>query len=196
VTVKGYVDRIGIVADSQVIATHLRSYGRGEKVLDPLHFLAVLERKPATLDLAPVYRDWQLPAAFADLRRELEARLGPRAGIRQYIRVLQLLAHHSVERVERIIRFCQTRGATDAIAVTTAVEQLACNSDIALSVNSPSAIPKVSVPLPDLSQFDQLLSHSSKGVAKHERRQCHDAESQSQATAAADDAGRVGEAGS
>ena len=45
----------------QVIATHKRSYGRREKVLHPLHFLVVLERKPAALDHAPVYHDWQLP---------------------------------------------------------------------------------------------------------------------------------------
>jgi len=196
VTVKGYVDRVDIVADNQVIASHPRSYAHGQKILDPLHFLVVLQRKPATLDLAPVYRDWQLPAAFADLRRDLEARLGSRSGTRQYIRVLQLLAHHSVERVEHGIQSCQTRGSTDAVAITTAVEQLAGTSDIALSVNSPSAIPNVSVPLPDLSQFDRLLSHSSKGVANHERCQCPDAESQSEAVAAADDAGRVGEAGS
>ena len=107
VTVKGYVDRVEIVADGQVIAAHRRSYGRREKVLDPLHFLVVLERKPAALDHAPVYRDWQLPAAYADLRRDLEARLGQRAGDRQYIRVLQLLAHHSIERVECGIRSCR-----------------------------------------------------------------------------------------
>jgi transposase len=195
VTVKGYVDRIEIVADSQVIATHTRHYGRGQKVLDPLHFLAILQRKPATLDLAPVYRDWQLPAAFADLRRDLEVRLGPCTGTRQYIRVLQLLTHHSVERVERGIQSCRARGSTDAVAIATAVEQLAGKSDIGLSATSTLATPKVSVPLPDLSQFDQLLSHSSKGDDKHERRQCPDAESQSQAVTAADDAGRVAEAG-
>ena len=73
-------------------------------MLDPLHYLATLERKPAALDHAPVYRDWQLPAAFAELRQALEARLGPRPGARHYIRVLQLLADHSVERVEQAIR--------------------------------------------------------------------------------------------
>jgi hypothetical protein len=196
VTVKGYVDRVEIVADNQVIATHLRSYGRGEKVLDPLHFLVVLQRKPAALDLAPVYRDWQLPAVFADLRRDLEARLGPRSGVRQYIRVLQLLAHHSVERVERGIHLCQAGGSSDAVAITTTVEQLTHNSDISLSVNLSPATPTTSVPLPDLSQFDRLLYHSSKGVDKHERCQCPDAQGQSQAVTAADDAGRVGETGS
>src|SRR5882724_7756788 len=38
VTVKGYVDRVVVVADAQTIATHPRCYGHREKVLDPLHY--------------------------------------------------------------------------------------------------------------------------------------------------------------
>jgi transposase len=196
VTVKGYIDRVEIVADGQVIATHQRSYGHREKVLDPLHFLVVLERKPAALDHAPVYRDWQLPAAFADLRRDLEARLGHRTGARQYIRVLQLLAQHPLERVERGIRSCQARGLTDVSAITAAIEQSARSSDTALSLKLPPAAPNISVPLPDLSQFNRLLSHSSKGDDDHERRERNAVEGQPEAVAAADDAGRVGETGS
>ncbi len=69
VTVKGYVDRVEVVADGQIIASHTRSYGQREKILDPLHFLVVLEKKPAALDHAPVYRDWQLPPTFPALRQ-------------------------------------------------------------------------------------------------------------------------------
>jgi transposase len=43
VTVTGYVDHVAVVADGQVVAAHARSYRRGEKVLDPLHFLVILE---------------------------------------------------------------------------------------------------------------------------------------------------------
>src|SRR6202030_3478746 len=115
--VKGYVSRVEVVADGQVVACHARSYGRGERVLDPLHYLVVLGRKPAALDHAPVYRDWQLPPAVTDLRRDLEARLGPRAGGRHYIRVLQLLAHHPLARVEQALVFCRGCGEADAAAI-------------------------------------------------------------------------------
>jgi transposase len=189
VAAKGYVDRVAIVADGQVIATHRRSYGRREKVLDPLHFLGVLERKPAALDHAPVYRDWQLPAAFADLRRDFEGRLGTAAGTRQFIRVLQLLGRHSMDLVERAIL---ASGPSDAATITATVERLA--SDNAVSLD-PSPAPNIVVPLPDLSLFDRLLSHSSKGVDDHERCECTDAQGQLEAVAAADDAGRVGEGG-
>ncbi len=199
VTAKGYVDRVEIVADCQVVAVHARCYGRREKVLDPLHFLVVLERKPAALDHAPVYRDWQLPAAFAQLRRELEGRLGAPAGVRQFIRVLQLFANHSLERVERAIESCRAIGYPDAAAIVAAVERSAC--DIPMSLNLPSTAPNVKVPLPDLSQFDRLLdrqpSHSSQGD-DHEPERCERdaAQGQPQAAQAADHAGRVGDAGS
>ncbi len=80
VTVKAYVDRIEIVAATRVVARHVRSYEKGSMVLDPVHYLKTLARKPACLDHAPVYRDWTLPAAFVELRRSLEIRHGPHAG--------------------------------------------------------------------------------------------------------------------
>ena len=72
VTVKGYVDRVVIVAQGQVVATHERSSAKQTMILDPLHYLATLGRKPGALDHAPVFRDWKLPACFADFRAELE----------------------------------------------------------------------------------------------------------------------------
>jgi transposase len=193
VTVKGYVDRVAVVADGAEIACHPRAYGRGEKVLDPLHFLVTLGRKPAALDHAPVYRDWQLPPAFAELRRGLEARLGPRAGARQYIRVLQLLAHHPVGRVEQAIGACQSRGDLEAPAVVAAAERLA--HDEPLRPNDPSTAGPVTVPRPDLSMFNRLLSHRPEGDDADERSHAPALEGQPQAAQAADRAGRVREVG-
>lgn len=159
VTVKGFVDRVEVVADHQVVATHPRCYGTGARVLDPLHFLAILETRPATLDHAPVYRDWALPPVFAELRRELEARLGVRTGVRHFIRVLQLLARHPLERVERAIRQVRVRGDPDAARIRAWVERSArrpaSTSDTEVSL-PPS-------PLPDLSRFNRLLdSHTGE----------------------------------
>src|SRR5271157_5875072 len=80
VTVKGHVDQVVIVAGGQVIATHPRCLERHTMVLDPIHYLATLGRKPGALDHSPVYRDWKLPACFADFRAELRALHGTLAG--------------------------------------------------------------------------------------------------------------------
>jgi hypothetical protein len=92
--VKGYVDRIEILHRHATVATHVRSYTVGHQELNPLHFLTTLERRPAALDHSNVYRNWTLPPVFLRLRERLEERHGSRAGARQYIRVLQLLAAH------------------------------------------------------------------------------------------------------
>jgi transposase len=197
VSVKGYVDRVEVVGDGTVVATHTRSYQRRQKILDPLHFLGTLERKPAALDHAPVYRDWHLPAAFADLRAVLAKRLGACVGTRHYIRVLQLLANHPIEPVAALIAGCLSRGEPDATTITAAARSLPHNDAPASSDNGLSPdLAAVRVRPTDLAQFDRLLSHSScQGDADERRDDPAAVEGQPQATEVADDARRVGEAG-
>ena len=117
VTVKGYVDQVVIVAEDQVIARHPRRYERGQLILDPLHYLAVLGRKPAALDHSNVFRHWELPPIFDELRRGLEAEHGGPSGGRQFIRVLQLLARHPIERVQRAVEMSRTSSGFDVAAI-------------------------------------------------------------------------------
>ena len=65
------------------IAHHRRCYLRNQQILEPMHYLAVLGRRPAALDHSDVFRNWQLPACFTELREVLENRHGPFAGARQ-----------------------------------------------------------------------------------------------------------------
>jgi transposase len=161
VTVKGYVDRVVVVAGGQVVAEHPRCYDHSHQVLDPVHYLAALERRPAALDHSPVYRDWQPTAAFAALRRELEAKYGIPAGTRQFTRVLQLLADHPQSRVERAIEACRAGHAVSAEAIVQRARALAAAEAGRPSVIDHSCetaiLPLVSVPAPDLSRFNRLL---------------------------------------
>jgi hypothetical protein len=90
VVVKGFVDTVVIAAGAEVIARHGRSYEAGAFVFDPLHYLALLEEKPGALDQAAPLRGWELPPAFAEMRRLLEARLGKR-GRKEFVQVLRLM---------------------------------------------------------------------------------------------------------
>jgi len=89
VLVKGFVEDVVIVADGVEIARHPRSYATGDMVCDPRHYLALIETKPGALDQAAPLQGWDLPPAFAEMRRLLEARSG-RAGKREYIQILRL----------------------------------------------------------------------------------------------------------
>jgi transposase len=161
VTVKGYVDRVVIVAKGQVVATHQRSMNKHNMILDPLHFLATLDRKPGALDHAPVFRDWKLPACFAEIRSELEGIHGAMSGSRRFVQVLQLLGEHPMSRVSQAIEACRRDQLHSAEAVIQRTRSLAAIEATKRNTEVPtetSAAPQVNVPLPDLNRFDQLMS--------------------------------------
>jgi transposase len=166
VTVKGYVDRVEVVAGATVVAQHSRSYGRDQRILDPVHYLAALGRRPAALEHAPVLCDWQLPAAFAQLRQALEGQLGLRTATRHYIRVLQLLAEHPLGRVQQAVERSLARQQPQAERVSALVQSLAqtdqSSSEVPAACQSEvTPLCQYQVPRPDLGRFDQLLSQGA-----------------------------------
>src|SRR5919205_1193488 len=65
VLIRGYVSEVVISCGAEIITRHPRSYEREDFVFDPLHYLALLERKIGALDQAAPLADWKLPEEFA-----------------------------------------------------------------------------------------------------------------------------------
>ena len=103
VLVKAFVWDVVISCTSEVIARHPRSYGREEMVFNPLHYLALLEQKTNALDQAAPLQAMVLPEEFAELRLQMEARLGKR-GRREYVQVLRLLETFAMREVAAAVR--------------------------------------------------------------------------------------------
>ncbi len=158
VTIKAYPFHIRIVCGDRQIAYHKRSYERNQQILNPLHYLAVLGRRPAALDHSEVFRNWQLPACFIALRQILETRLGPFAGARGYIRILQLLAEHPVKKIQKAIELCLADSTVNAEMIIHKVNRMAEHPASYESIDSGIHYPQVEVPKPDLSKFDQYLT--------------------------------------
>ncbi len=116
VLIKGYVNEVVISVGSEEIARHRRSYGREELIFDPLHYLALLERKTGALEQAAPLDGWPLPEEFARLRRLLQIRLG-KTGSREYIQVLRLLEDFPLEEVAASVREALQLGAVSFDAV-------------------------------------------------------------------------------
>src|SRR5262249_1575741 len=117
VLIRGYVHEVVISCAAEVIARHPRSYEREDFVFDPLHYLALLERKIGALDQAAPLVGWDLPEEFATLRRLIEARMAKR-GKREFVQVLRLLEVFRPEDVLAGIREAIARGTTGLDAVT------------------------------------------------------------------------------
>jgi hypothetical protein len=199
-TVKGYVDHIEVVVSGQVVARHERSYASREHLLNPVHYLSVLGRKPAYLDHTSVFKDWKLPAVFSELREHLEQQHGSHAGSRRFIRVLQLLAEHPLSRVQQAVESCrQAHWPVDLILGRTAQlaqSQAAPPTTDCVEVRLDSGtLPRVHVPEPNLKCFDQFLATGGHDDVPAQRSDIL-VESKSQATPLAHDVSGVREVSS
>ena len=104
---RGYVHEVVIACGAEVIARHPRSWEKEDYIYDPLQYLALIEQKATARDQATPLADWELPKAFATLRRLMEARM-VKKGKREFVQVLRLL-EHSGSRMLRPGRVPQRR---------------------------------------------------------------------------------------
>jgi transposase len=121
VTVVGGVDEVRLVVGRRVVARHPRLWAKEQVRFDPVHYLALLERKPGALDFARPLEGWALPDCFAVLRRRLEGELEGR-GTREFIKVLRLLEAAAVPQLAQAVEYALGIGATSAEAVRLILE--------------------------------------------------------------------------
>jgi hypothetical protein len=157
---KRYHDRVQIVVREKVVAEHARSFQVGDKVLEPIHVLPLLERKSRAVGEATAIQQWQLPAALGRLRYELREQT--RNPDREWIQVLRLLEEVSerdleeaaAEAIERgsprleTIRLLLRHGSQQAAGRAKPVEVL--RADLAM----------IEVTEPSLAAYDMLWSQS------------------------------------
>jgi hypothetical protein len=116
IVVKGYCTQVVLCHLGQVVARHERIWKKEQVSFDPVHYLALLERKPGALDQARPLENWRLPACFGELRRRLEAESAGQ-GTREYIRVLRLLERHRLGALRRAVEAALRVGAIRSEAV-------------------------------------------------------------------------------
>src|SRR4051794_24697781 len=155
VTAIGTVDAVRIAVGDRVVAEHRRSWGRERVTYDPVHYLALLERKPGALDFAAPLAGWELPVCFGVLRRRLEAELGG-PGTRQFIKVLRLLERASSRGLTRAVERALELGVADADAVRLILEHRGEEPSGLFCLDGRPHLGRVAIPAPDLSVYASL----------------------------------------
>lgn len=148
VTVHAYVFRVEMAWQDQVIASHNRSYGREEEVLDPHHYLPVLLRKPGALARATPILKWPLPPVYEAYHRQLQDHREGSVGTREYIRILMLLKDHSLPAVTAAVEQAAALGIYSYEGVRMGLGGL---QDAYRSDSSPQVWPN------RVDHFDQLV---------------------------------------
>src|SRR5262249_35485202 len=123
-TATGTIDHVRFSYRGTVVAQHRRTWAKSQVTFEPLHYLALLERKPFAIDAARPLQGWHLPDCFVTLRKRLE-QTDLRDGTRQYIRVLRLLETHELPAVSQAVSQALRLEAINADAIRVLLERSA-----------------------------------------------------------------------
>jgi hypothetical protein len=152
VEIHAYADRIVIRQDGRIVGEHRRSFGRGETVYDPWHYVPVLARKPGALRNGAPFKDWVLPAAMERIRRKLA---GADDGNRQMVDILAAVLTDGLTAVEAACAEALAHGVHSADVV---LNILARQRDPAPSATilTPAALRLRHAPRADCARYDNL----------------------------------------
>lgn len=161
-TAAGTIDRVRFSHRGEAVAEHPRCWAKGRVSFDPLHYLALLERKPGALDHARPLAGWELPDCFARLRRRLE-QADPKGGTRRYIGVLRLLEAYELAAVTAAVQRALGLAVADAGAVRLFVEQAGQRPVGSFDLGGRPELAGVEVPPVDLRAYAALASPKEGG---------------------------------
>jgi transposase len=156
VTAIGMVDEVRLVVDDYLAASHRRCWKKHKTIFDPVHYLALLERKPGALDFARPMEQWELPSCFDLLRRRLESDMQDNMGVREYIKVLRLLETATVNQLARAIEHALSIGTTSVDAIKLILEHRRQVPIALFSLDGHPHLKSVHVPGIDLTSYGGL----------------------------------------
>jgi transposase len=159
--VKVYPFRIDILDEKEVIASHPRCYGHKQDILDPLHYLPLLEQRPGAFEHAKPLRQWRAawPPTYERLLKQLQTRQSEDEGVREFIRILKLHQTYPPECVEQAVSQALAYGCLSADGVELCLHQL-LNPALpfpVVSLAESSRLAGVGMQPLDLNRYEQLL---------------------------------------
>jgi len=148
-----------------------RLIGSGKHAINYRHVIDSLVRKPGAFENYQYRQDMFPTSHFRIAYDGLCRDYGPRKGVREYLKILQLAARDSQDAVQDALRLAIAQGeAVSSKSIRLAVEQH----------QQAPPVTDVNVEPPDLDAFDSLLQHPDMEVDNHEY--YHDESGRSQAT--------------
>src|SRR6266550_2055440 len=165
VVVQAYPFHIEILDGTTLLARHCRSYQREQDVLEPVHYLALLEQRPGAFDYAKPMRQWRKdwPESYHRMLAILRQKW-PQAGrgVQEFIRVLRLHEEYPAYLVQQAVEQALSYGCPHLDGVLHCLHALTCSDNPATSqalAEHPHLQAIGTQPL-DLRRYEQLLGSS------------------------------------
>jgi transposase len=156
-TIVASVDEVRLVFDGRLVARHPRHWGREQHVFEPIHYLALLEKKPGGLNYARPLENWNLPECFSVLRRRMETKPSG-LGTREYIRTLRLLENTSLKQLTAAVEYALDIGIHDADSIRVILEHRREAPVGLFSLDGRPHLKTIVVATTDVSAYQTLLT--------------------------------------
>jgi transposase len=156
VSVRLTAERVRMVAEGQVIAEHVREFGRDQLVCDPWHYLPVLERKPGALRHGAPFVAWDLPASVKVVRdRVLKQEKGDRA----FVDLLLMARDLGEGGLDALEVACDLTLQTGVISPAIVLNEMRRLTEAAQPKTMEVTTPRLTLePVADCSRYDSLRS--------------------------------------
>jgi transposase len=164
-----FVDRVEITNGRETVAVHPRCYKREQDILNPLHYLPLLEQRPGAWDQAKPIQEWRQhwPAIYDTYLAALRERLPRTQATREFVSILRLHEHYPERAIAQALEQALAGHCYDADGVKQIVQHLLEPNDTTLSLQALELPVQDIGPVawPELGQFDRLL-HTATGGAE------------------------------
>jgi len=153
ISLRAYADHIVVVAEGGEVARHARSFARDTLVLDPWHYLPVLEKKPGALRNGAPFVDWVLPEAIETVRSRLLKQL---RGDRAFVEILLAMHEHGADAVETACALALECGTCQPPVILNHLHRLISPVRLEVPLNVPTVLRLKQEPLADCGRYDGL----------------------------------------
>jgi transposase len=165
VVVKAFVHRVVISYQGQDVAAHARCYGKGQEILDPLHYLDLLEDRPRAFEYAKPIRRWrdQWPPVYERYLAKLRQRLDDAQAVRRFVQVLRLHAEFPAADLERAVQRALDAECfnADGVRHLLLVQDDPPPVPIMLDHTERPELYQMPVLAPDLARYNQLMAQGA-----------------------------------
>lgn len=161
---RAYPFRVEVLNETEVIAEHPRCLEREQDILNPLHYLGLLEQRPGAFEYALPMRQWRQKwtPEYEKLLDALRKNKPDGSGVREFVAILKLHGAHPADMVDRAVKQALDLGAAHLDGVQLCLRQILFpqESPPALVLNHPKLVAVGYQPI-RLEQYNQLLEARS-----------------------------------
>lgn len=153
VSVRMTADQIRIVANGEVIAAHLRVFGRDQLICDPWHYLPVLDKKPGALRDGAPFVMWDLPRSIITVRDRI---LKQAKGDRAFVELLMLAGEAGLDALAVACELALEGGVVNASVVMNELRRL-ISPHLPATSHAYPGIALTMEPVANCHRYDYLL---------------------------------------